>query len=294
MIGHSITNNMSDGYGTLVALSFDTGRVAVSWGSGYVSHTSVYQWVPNEWGGAWHFVHIDQGILGDPWRAMRDESFGRLESNASELEVTVRGCGPSTSDFQNWLRAEAGRITGEQAELERRVRELSAVGDYGAEAQKAFAELRYDDSLPTKVHNLSNSAPRTRTLAGWLAALGSRLMSGEEIFAFAGQHHAPIAWPGCVDDVIYVAVELGLAKPYDYDPRPGGHVGESDGLLTAGEQAAWRKHQRGPWGKHQSVVGTHLWTFSQGPRYDELLNLLPRDRSARLRAFQPTRVTRPT
>ena len=276
MKAHRVTTNMSDGSGELVGLSFVTGRIAVRWSGGLHSHTSVYQWQADQWGGHWRHVFA----RGQELRAVSDARVGRVDGLRSELDVALEPAGLDLNDFRRWLRWEAGTIAGVQFDQRRASTELQALaeadGDWGAQRQERWRELEHDSTLPTRITCLAAPGSRwARVLRGWLAQLGSQLLSGADVYAHAAESGLPMSGPADLDSMVYVAVELGLAKPYDYDPQPGIGSGDTDGRLTKAEQAAWRKHQRGPWGRNRLVVGAQFWTFSRGPRYDEVRALLP-------------------
>ena len=276
MKSHYITTNMADGTGELLAVNFETRRIAVSWGSGWVSTTSVYQRFDDRWGGHWRFVFCPRGRE----LACVAGQCGEAERRMSELEVSVASRGPSLDDFKQWLISEAFKLerdykarAAEAAEL----RELAkADGDWGQARQDRWRELAYDADLVTRIRNLAFSPARLRALAAWLAQRS--LLHGEDLFAFGGQYGGDLScvpYPADVDGLVYVCLELDLVKPYDYDPRPGGSVGETDGLLKPKQQTAWRKHGRWPWPALHAPIGMQLWSFARGPRYRELADVLP-------------------
>lgn len=89
-MSHTIYTNMSSGSGSLLAMSWETGRVAVRWGFGCTIHHSVYQWKEDEWGGRWRYVF---GCGDRAERAVHDATIGKVEARASELEVFTHAIG---------------------------------------------------------------------------------------------------------------------------------------------------------------------------------------------------------
>jgi len=258
---------MADGCGELIACSFDTGRVVVRWGDGITAHTSVYQWQADPWGGHWRYVHVPH------WRGALEAiahstTFGTVEDRASELEVGAHSQGPGIVALQQWLRSEAARVHAEQLAKSaesvalHEANKARGGGKYTAAEQAAFAPLRFDHTLPTTITALASSSNTTRVLGSFLAALRKRLVHGSEIFDWAAEHHASFSGPSNVDAVVYVAVELGLVKPYNYEPRTRL---TQDGQLSPAQESAWRHHGRGPWGEHASVTGSQFWLYSRGP-----------------------------
>jgi len=241
MIPHKITLSESDGVATLLALSFDTGRVVVRWGDEVTSHVTAYRRIDcTRCDGtgvvALEECHACAGSRGN-WRRETVPRGYRLDAIAGEAgdrlcqdigglwdSIAVQSAGVGLAPLEHWLCA------------------------------SGFPRL---------------SRPRLRGVARWLLLhRRGTLAHGRDIAdALAFEQALPVGSAGTeADDLLGALLRAGVVRLYEFAPnmREGAIFMPGDGkqarsLRTRLESSA-----------DASAVGARHWYYARGERWHDV------------------------
>ena len=267
MITHHVTPECYDEPGHVLALDFVTRRVVVQWGDSVVGHVAGYEMRGNDWAR----FECSQG-----WHrsaAYMAKHGGRDLGICRDFDrMAVRHVGPGLAPLREWLRRETDLVYAEQrrrAVERRRIEPLN--GRYTDEQQEQFKALDFDSSLPASLTSLWAGPGKLAIVGDFLARLRRSLVHGAEVQELFALHRVGLTGSADVDGVLHPLIELGLCRPYAYEPQPGTRCSEMDFQLTKAQQDAFARHGKLP----TSVAGGRwggwiFWYFAAGPRLAEL------------------------